>query len=148
MHHSRRYIGWSLRCSWSIACRRCSNYIFILDLTPGFSIKHKDNLKMKLETFKYGIWCILYYRVDCILNLWCPSYPMSTCGHVITLCQHKNLVSNHEQIYLIPWPKLTELFKQNNIIKWKHFPRNWPFVWVIHQSLVKSQHKGGWRRVK
>ena len=23
---------WSLRCSWSIACRRCSNYIFLLDL--------------------------------------------------------------------------------------------------------------------
>ena len=22
---------WSLRCSWSIVCRRCSNYIFILD---------------------------------------------------------------------------------------------------------------------
>ena len=24
-------VGASLRCSWSIACRRCSNYIFILD---------------------------------------------------------------------------------------------------------------------
>ena len=23
-------------CSWGTACRRCSNYIFILDLTPGF----------------------------------------------------------------------------------------------------------------
>ena len=22
-------------CSWSIACRRCSNYIFILDITSG-----------------------------------------------------------------------------------------------------------------
>ena len=25
----------SLRCSWSITCRRCSNYVFILDLTPA-----------------------------------------------------------------------------------------------------------------
>ena len=32
-HLSKQYNGWSLRCSWSIACRRCSNYIFILDLT-------------------------------------------------------------------------------------------------------------------
>ena len=30
--HLRQYTCWSLRCSWSIACRRCSNYIFILDL--------------------------------------------------------------------------------------------------------------------
>ena len=31
------------RCSWSIACRRCSNYIFILNLTPGFNGLGKDN---------------------------------------------------------------------------------------------------------
>ena len=32
-HPSRQQTCWSLRCSWSIACRRCSNYIFILGLT-------------------------------------------------------------------------------------------------------------------
>ena len=31
-----------VRCSWSIACRRCSNYIFIVDLTPGFNGLGKD----------------------------------------------------------------------------------------------------------
>ena len=36
---------WSLRCRWSIACRRCSNYIFIIDLTPGFNGLGKDNCK-------------------------------------------------------------------------------------------------------
>ena len=35
MHLSRHC--WSLWCSWSITCRRCSKNIFILDLTPGFS---------------------------------------------------------------------------------------------------------------
>ena len=34
-HLSKQYNCWSLRWSWSIPCRRCSNYIFILDLTPG-----------------------------------------------------------------------------------------------------------------
>ena len=34
-HLRRQYNCWSLRCSWSIACRRCPNYIFILNLTPG-----------------------------------------------------------------------------------------------------------------
>ena len=44
-------VCWSLRCSWSIACRRCFNYI-ILGLTPDFNILHKDNCKPRRETFK------------------------------------------------------------------------------------------------
>ena len=38
-------------CSWSIACRHCSNYIFILDLTPGFKGFGKDSRKTVLESF-------------------------------------------------------------------------------------------------
>ena len=34
------------------ACRRCSNYIFILDLAPGFSGLGKDNCETKRKTFK------------------------------------------------------------------------------------------------
>ena len=34
----------------------------------------------------------------------------------------------------------------DDVIKWKHFPRNWPFVWGIHLSPVNSLHKGQWRR--
>ena len=33
----------------------------------------------------------------------------------------------------------------DDIIKWKHFPCNWPFVRGIHRSPVNSQHKGQWR---
>ena len=33
-----------------------------------------------------------------------------------------------------------------NMIKWKHFPRNWPFVRGIHRSPVNSPHNGQWRR--
>ena len=50
-HFSRQLKCWSLRCSWSIACRRCSNYIFILSLTPGFNGLGKDNYKMRREAF-------------------------------------------------------------------------------------------------
>ena len=31
-------------------------------------------------------------------------------------------------------------------MKWKHFPRYWPFVRGIHRSTVNSPHKGQWRR--
>ena len=33
----------------------------------------------------------------------------------------------------------------DDVIKWKHFPRYWPFVWGIHRWPVNSPHKGQWR---
>ena len=47
----------------------------------------------------------------------------------------------------ICWP--VDKFKVSRFhdddIKWKHFPRYWPFVWGIHRSPVNSPHKGHWR---
>ena len=34
----------------------------------------------------------------------------------------------------------------DDVIKWKHFSRYWPFVRVIHRSSVNSPLKGQWRR--
>ena len=33
----------------------------------------------------------------------------------------------------------------DDVIKWNHFPRYWPFVRGIHRSTVNSPHKGQWR---
>ena len=33
----------------------------------------------------------------------------------------------------------------DDVIKWKHFPRYWPFVRGIHRPSVNSPHKGQWR---
>ena len=33
----------------------------------------------------------------------------------------------------------------DDVIKWKHFPRCWPFARGIHRSPVNSPHKGQWR---
>ena len=35
--------------------------------------------------------------------------------------------------------------KHDDVIKWKHFPRYWPFEQGIHRSPVNSPHKGQWR---
>ena len=40
---------------------------------------------------------------------------------------------------------LVLFLSHDDVIKWKHFPRYWPFVRGIHRSPVKSQHKGQWR---
>ena len=34
----------------------------------------------------------------------------------------------------------------DDVIKWKTFPRYWPFVRGIHRLAVNSPHKGQWRR--
>ena len=70
MHLSRKQNCSSLRCSWSIACRRCSNYIFILDLIPRFNISHKDNYKTGRE-----FWDL----VRLILEIW---------RHILEIWQH------------------------------------------------------------
>ena len=38
----------------------CSNYIFILDLSPGFNRLCKDNCKMRQIHLSFGNWCNLY----------------------------------------------------------------------------------------
>ena len=52
----------------------------------------------------------------------------------------------------VPWNSPMSSFKasthepiHDDVIKWKHFPRYWPFVRGIHRSSVNSLHKGQWR---
>ena len=48
-----------------------------------------------------------------------------TCTHIVQ--------SDHNEFY-------------DDVIKWKHFPRYWPFVRGIHRSPVNSALKDQWRR--
>ena len=36
-------------------------------------------------------------------------------------------------------------FTHDDVIRWNHFPRYWPFVRGIHRSPGNSPHKGQWR---
>ena len=36
-------------------------------------------------------------------------------------------------------------YTHDDVIKWKHFPRYWPFVRGIYRFQVNSPHKGQWR---
>ena len=53
----------------------------------------------------------------------------------------------HEAIKCFPPVMLTICaYEYDDVIKWTHFPRHWPFVMGIHRSPVESPHKGNWRR--
>ena len=43
------------------------------------------------------------------------------------------------------WDVINHPSPHDDVIKWKHFPRYWPFVRGIHRSPVNSPHKGQWR---
>ena len=43
------------------------------------------------------------------------------------------------------WSVDQKAFTHDDVIKWKHFPRNWPFAWGIHRAPVNSSHKRQWR---
>ena len=61
---------------------------------------------------------------------------------VISLNPYNN-ISISTQTYCFNLFKLQDNFshKHDDVIKWKHFQRNWPFVQGIHCSPVNSQHK-------
>ena len=56
---------------------------------------------------------------------------------------HSQTAINSLFLYHIPYD-LDALF-HDDVIKWKHFPRYWPFVRGIPRSPVNSPHKGQWR---
>ena len=126
MHFSRQLNCWSLRFSWSIACRRCSNYIFILNLTPGFNRLGKDNYKMRREAFQFSdlvrlILETLRYSISCCTGL-CYNSTWMYWGKVTQLGTH----STSLQILCIEWwlgivGSLAE-FIMPNVEK-----KSWPF---------------------
>ena len=52
--------------------------------------------------------------------------------------------SNEKVGIMAMWVSANPL-THDDVIKWKHFPRNWPFVREIHRSPVNFPHKGQWR---
>ena len=87
----------------------------------------------------------------CLSNLgWVPSGVSSwwwnerSC-HLTTLLLEIGWSSNTAVGYVIGQAMVWTTDIHDDVIKWKHFPRYWPLVWGIHQSLVNSPHKGQWR---
>ena len=64
-------------------------------------------------------------------------------------CHYKVHIITDIRIWSHPWLRKRRklalvMLKHDDVIKWKHFPRNWPFVRGIHRSPVNSPHKGQW----
>ena len=72
----------------------------------------------KLQSLSFLIWFSSFWELLCL----------AFAPHLLTPSNHK-------------WWCI-----HDDVIKWKDFPRYWPFVRRIHRSPVNSPHKGRWRR--
>ena len=86
---------------------------------------------------------------------WMWQTPMGTQWHWITLAtQHQHLwpwqtptrtcMPSHGPLQMPVWWQCRKYIRNiihDDVIKWKHFPRYWPFVRGIHRPPVNSPHK-------
>ena len=61
------------------------------------------------------------------------------------ICIADNVKSPNEFTRLLSHIVRDYPIHHDDVIKWKYFPRYWPFVRGIHRSTVTSRHKGQWR---
>ena len=54
------------------------------------------------------------------------------------------MVSSWYILTTYDWTPFVLAFSHDDVTKWKHSPRNWPFVRGIHRSPVNSPHKDQW----
>ena len=86
-------------------------------------------LHLSDRQFYCQLGCALYKRLDGI------RFPVQA------------MLGNHH-FRATTWAKLGNVnfeTDHDDVIKWKHFPRYWPFMRGIHRWPVNSPHKGQWR---
>ena len=67
------------------------------------------------------------------------------CDSVVSYLSHLDM-QKHGLFNPLSMTWFHEIFSfHDDVIIWKHLPRNWPFVQGIHRSPVNSPHKGQWR---
>ena len=123
----------SLRCSWSIACRRWSNYIFVIDLTPGFNRLRKDNLKTRQETFKFwdSVWLILEtWRYSVLVHICRAGTSINSLAPGRPGCHFKTAIfnpvlliaiftsSNDDALRWMPWDLIDDKSTLVHVMAW------------------------------
>ena len=124
--------------TWSNVWARCSQ--------ASFAIMHDSIYTLLLCSCISSLQCVCrklaMFHVNAPLTQqdWCMVLQclISTLGHLIEAWCYINASVNCVIIGSGRWVHY-------DVIKWKHFPRYWPFVQGIHRSLVNSPHKGQWR---
>ena len=123
-------LGESLSLKWLQSSKNTVPSFFINKLRPRQDDRH---LKTAFaNTLNENIWISLIISLKFNHN-------MPPLVQIMAMYRSDNKPLNHRRYcsFLCVW--------HDDVIKWKHFPRNWPFVRKIHRSPVNFPHKGQWR---
>ena len=74
------------------------------------------------------------------------SIPVECLCMTLLHCRCKDISQAESILLCVYLMHFGSWWNHDDVIKWKHFPRYWPFVRGIHRSPVNSPHKGQWRR--
>ena len=89
-----------------------------------------------LPVMMYAFWLINFMNFS--------KHHRQTCKHLSKKSTNGPALPRNLQFKKRSWLKGNGLH-HDDVIKWKHFLRYWPFVRGIHRSSVNSPHKGQWR---
>ena len=118
--HSR-FPRWILRIASLLSLKTKGRQFDNFIVNDGTVSCHYDNLQVTQVTTK--------------LSNWRPFVSSDWCNRTVVPIS-------------IKWPCMIWIIStgiHDDVIKWNHFPRYWPFVRRIHRSSVNSSHKGQWR---
>ena len=128
-----------------ISSARCRPFCFGPDVFIDYSIV--SSLFFILISHRSDLYnrSIAFHLIES-LSLWIVDWPLITTGcfvikswFIVDISTRNILESQLINIHMCSF------MKHDDVIKWKHFPRYWPFVRGILRSPVNSLHKGQWR---
>ena len=106
--------------------------------------EHKSDLELKKDTAYLALtgelWCVCCGDFGENWSRYTTTPHCIALRHIESRLHHDNII--HDKVFR---PYGIPLHRHADVIKWKHFPRYWPFVRGIHRSPVNSPHKGQWR---
>ena len=110
----------------------------------------KTNPSVNLYFFHSNDW--IPFLLRCISLLFTRRGCYGICRYHARSCHITKQQVNTRTDRVALFPRAKKAFSDpmmnsihDDVIKWKRFPRYWPFVRGIHRSPVNSPHKGQWR---
>ena len=95
--------------------------------------------------FRQSVWMEEFFGEYDTLKLSMDLIPHGKVSYLIMTAWHGHVFRIIDILWW-DWESTVRFPSQHDdVIKWKHFPRNWPFLREIHRSPVNFPHKGQWR---
>ena len=100
---------------------------------------------MLIKVVKQSIWCIFVGAMDHSIrfiwaNIWQRNNSIAESTIYCKKYVFNGLVKNSSRLKNV-LTSLQKLSRHDDVMKWKHFPRYWPFVRGIYRSPLNSPHK-------